>query len=149
MVRHHRTTGAKRACCVRRTSAGPFHSPPSWPGAADREHFSPDLSPSHIARRKQATVAANDGQLAVSDIQRVLREAEKQKVIKASEYPGESLRFILELMCAFQLCYASEEGKNPKLLKPPWGFRRGADERPFTVRLAISWVVGDGSQAST
>jgi GTPase SAR1 family protein len=69
------------------------------------------------------SVAAKDGQLAVSDIPRVLREAEKQKVIKASDYPGKSLRFILELMCAFQLCYASEEGKNPK-----FGFQRGADE---------------------
>jgi internalin A len=39
---------------------------------------------------------------------RVLEEAEEQGVIVASDYPLESHRFILELMRAFQLCYASE-----------------------------------------
>ncbi len=58
------------------------------------------------------SVAARDGQLAVSDMAHVLREAEEQNVIKASDYPPESHRFILELMRAFQLCYASEERRS-------------------------------------
>lgn len=58
------------------------------------------------------SVAENDGQLAVSNMPQVLREAEEQKVIKASDYPAESHQFILELMRAFQLCYASEEKGN-------------------------------------
>jgi internalin A len=64
------------------------------------------------------SVAANDGQLAVTNMPRVLREAEEQKVIKASDYPDESHRFVLELMRAFQLCYASEEEKAPGARKP-------------------------------
>jgi internalin A len=55
------------------------------------------------------SVAENDGQLAVCDMPQVLREAEEQKVIEASDYPAESHQFILELMRAFQLCYASWE----------------------------------------
>jgi internalin A len=61
------------------------------------------------------SVAANDGQLAVSDMPRVLGEAEEQKAIRASDYPDESHRFILELMRAFQLCYASEQEEVPKV----------------------------------
>jgi len=76
------------------------------------------------------SVAANDGQLAVSDMPRVLREAEEQKVIKVSDYPDESHRFILELMRAFQLCYASEEEKAAKVsaLKRMFKFGEGGDE---------------------
>jgi hypothetical protein len=37
---------------------------------------------------------------------RVLREAEEENVILASNYPPETHQFILELMRAFQLCYA-------------------------------------------
>ncbi|AOS84001.1 hypothetical protein BIU88_07525 [Chlorobaculum limnaeum] len=58
------------------------------------------------------SVAKNDGQLGVCDMPQVLREAEEQKVIEASDYPAESHQFILELMRAFQLCYASEEESN-------------------------------------
>jgi GTPase SAR1 family protein len=61
------------------------------------------------------SVAANDGQLAVRDMSLVLREAEEQTVIKASDYPVETHRFILELMRAFQLCYASEEWKDKQV----------------------------------
>ncbi len=57
-------------------------------------------------------VAENDGQLAVRDMPLVLQKAEEQKAIKASDYPVETHRFILELMRAFQLCYASEVGKD-------------------------------------
>lgn len=57
------------------------------------------------------SVRSNDGQLAVGDMPRVLREAEQQKVITAADYPDDTHMFILELMRAFQLCYASEEEK--------------------------------------
>jgi internalin A len=57
---------------------------------------------------RSPSVAADNGQLAVSDMRRVLREAEEQNVIKAINYPEKSHGFILELMRAFQLCYASE-----------------------------------------
>lgn len=60
------------------------------------------------------SVAANDGQLAVSDMPHVLREAEEQKLIAASDYPAESQQFILELMRTFQLSYASEEQVEPR-----------------------------------
>ncbi|MBI3822466.1 MAG: TIR domain-containing protein, partial [Planctomycetes bacterium] len=65
-------------------------------------------------------VAQNDGQLAAADMPRVLQEAEEQKVIKAVDYPPETHKFILELMRAFQLCYASEEekGKPVRYLVP-------------------------------
>ncbi len=70
---------------------------------------------------RSLSVADNDGQLAASDMPRVLREAEEQKVIKASDYPPKTHGFILELMRAFQLCYASEveeEGQQPRYLVP-------------------------------
>ncbi|MCA1616047.1 MAG: TIR domain-containing protein [Acidobacteria bacterium] len=69
---------------------------------------------------RSASVAGNDGQLAVGDMPRVLREAEEQKVIKASDYPPQTHGFILDLMRAFQLCYASEEeeGKPARYLVP-------------------------------
>jgi internalin A len=66
------------------------------------------------------SIAQNDGQLALRDMPRVLREAEKQQVIKVADYPPRTRRFILELMRAFQLCYASEEekGKSERYLVP-------------------------------
>jgi len=66
------------------------------------------------------SVAENNGQLAVRDMLRVLYEAEAQKMIKAADYPPQTRRFILELMRAFQLCYASEEekGKPVRYLVP-------------------------------
>lgn len=69
---------------------------------------------------RSPSVAANHGQLAVRDMPRVLREAERQKTIKASDYPPRTHPFILELMRAFQLCYASEEenGKPTRYLVP-------------------------------
>jgi len=57
------------------------------------------------------SVAKNDGQFAVRDMPRVLKEAEAQKVIKTADYPADTHGFILELMRAFQLCFASEEEK--------------------------------------
>jgi len=63
------------------------------------------------------SVAAKDGQLAVRDMPLVLQEAEEQKVIKASDYPAETHRFILELMRAFQLCYASEEENDKQIIR--------------------------------
>ena len=66
------------------------------------------------------SVAEHDGQLAVRDMPRVLREAERLKVLKAADYPPRTRRFILELMRTFQLCYASEEeqGKSERYLVP-------------------------------
>ncbi len=66
------------------------------------------------------SVAANGGQLAVSDMPRILTEAEEQNTIRASDYPEETHAFILDLMRAFQLCYASEEedGKATRYLVP-------------------------------
>jgi internalin A len=64
---------------------------------------------------RSPSVAANNGQLAPSDMPQVLGEAERRKVVKARHYPKESHRFILELMRAFQLCYASEEESIPKV----------------------------------
>jgi internalin A len=66
------------------------------------------------------SVAANDGQLSLADMPRVLREAEEQKTITVADYPPESHAFILELMRAFQLCYTSEEeqGKPTRYLVP-------------------------------
>jgi internalin A len=65
-------------------------------------------------------VKQHNGQLALSDMRRVLREAEEQKVIHAADYPKKTHAFILELMRAFQLCYASEEekGKPARYLVP-------------------------------
>ena len=66
------------------------------------------------------SVAENDGQLSVNYMPQVLREAEIQGVIRAADYPPETHHFILELMRAFQLCYASEEeeGKPIRYLVP-------------------------------
>ena len=65
-------------------------------------------------------VEENDGQLSLSDMPKVLKEAEMKKVILVKNYPSKSHRFILELMRAFQLCYASEEenGKPTRYLVP-------------------------------
>ena len=71
-------------------------------------------------------VALNDGQLSVRDMPRVLHEAEEQKVIRASDYPVETHRFILELMRAFQLCYASEDWKEKQVER----FRDEEDPKP-------------------
>ncbi|HEV2880813.1 MAG TPA: COR domain-containing protein [Pyrinomonadaceae bacterium] len=69
---------------------------------------------------RSQSVAKNDGQLAVADMPQVLREAEEKNVIKVSDYPPKTHGFILDLMRAFQLCYASEEeeGKPTRYLVP-------------------------------
>ena len=58
---------------------------------------------------RSPSVKENDGQLSVSDMPRVLREAEEQNVVKAEDYPPETHPFILELMRAFQLCFAGDD----------------------------------------
>ncbi|NTV46488.1 MAG: TIR domain-containing protein, partial [Chlorobiales bacterium] len=65
-------------------------------------------------------IKKKDGQLTATDMPCVLAEAEKQKIIKVADYPLETHGFILELMRAFQLCYASEEekGKPVRYLVP-------------------------------
>jgi internalin A len=83
-------------------------------GKDPRLHDTRVLNPSWVtggvyAVIRAPSVAANDGQLAVHDMPRVLRQAEALKVLKAADYPPETHGFILELMRAFQLCYASEE----------------------------------------
>jgi len=69
---------------------------------------------------RSPSVAANDGQLSLFDMPRVLHEAEDQKTIQVKDYPTAMHPFILELMRAFQLCYASEEvkGKATRYLVP-------------------------------
>jgi internalin A len=69
---------------------------------------------------RSPSVIVNDGQLATSDMPRVLEEAEQRKTIRAADYPPDTHAFILELMRAFQLCYASEEenGKPTRYLVP-------------------------------
>lgn len=69
---------------------------------------------------RSAWVAEHNAQLSVTDMPRVLSEAEEKKVIKAADYPPKTHGFILDLMRAFQLCYASEEeeGKLPRYLVP-------------------------------
>src|ERR1044072_7725222 len=69
---------------------------------------------------RSASVAENNAQLSVRDMPRVLREAEEKNVIKASAYPPKTHGFILDLMRAFQLCYASEEeeGRPARSLVP-------------------------------
>jgi internalin A len=65
-------------------------------------------------------VEGNHGQLQLNDLAEILAEAEEKKVIKVSDYPSLTHPFILELMRAFQLCYANEEedGKPKRYLVP-------------------------------
>lgn len=58
---------------------------------------------------RSSWVAEHNAQLSVNDMPRVLNEAEGENVIKVSDYPPKTHGFILDLMRAFQLCYASEE----------------------------------------
>lgn len=69
---------------------------------------------------RSQVVEQNRGQLLLSDFNEVLKESEDKKVVKVSDYPVATHRFILELMRAFQLCYASEEedGKPTRYLVP-------------------------------
>jgi internalin A len=95
-------------------------------GKDPRLHDTRVLNPSWVTGGVYAVIRApsvkqNDGQLAVCDMAQVLREAEAQKVIKVADYPPDTHRFILELMRAFQLSYASEEeeeGKPTRYLVP-------------------------------
>lgn len=85
-------------------------------GKDPRLHDTRVLNPSWVtggvyAVIRAPSVAENDGQLAVTDMPRVLQEAEAQNVIKVADYPADTHGFILELMRAFQLCFASEEEK--------------------------------------
>jgi internalin A len=82
-------------------------------GKDPRLHDTRVLNPSWVtggvyAVIRSESVRENDGQLTVADMPRVLREAQKQKVVKAKDYPPETHPFILELMRAFQLCFAHE-----------------------------------------
>ncbi|HEY0169998.1 MAG TPA: COR domain-containing protein [Pyrinomonadaceae bacterium] len=94
-------------------------------GNDPRLHDTRVLNPSWVtggvyAVIRAPSVAENDGQLAAADMPRVLKEAEEQKVIRTKDYPPSTHGFILELMRAFQLCYASEEekGKPTRYLVP-------------------------------
>jgi internalin A len=94
-------------------------------GNDPRLHDTRVLNPSWVtggvyAVIRSPSVKQKDGQLTQRGMPRVLREAEQQKVIKADDYPTKTHSFILELMRAFQLCYASEEerGKPTRYLVP-------------------------------
>ena len=85
-------------------------------GKDPRLHDTRVLNPGWVTGGVYAVIRApsvkqNDGQLSVVDMPLVLHQAEEQKVIKAADYPADTHTFILELMRAFQLCYASEEEK--------------------------------------
>jgi internalin A len=87
-------------------------------GNDPRLHDTRVLNPSWVtggvyAVIRSESVRENDGQLTVADMPRVLREAQKQKVVKAKDYPPETHPFILELMRAFQLCFAHEPEGGP------------------------------------
>jgi len=94
-------------------------------GKDPRLHDTRVLNPGWVTGGVYAVIRApsvkqNDGQLSVVDMPLVLRQAEEQKVIKTADYPADTHTFILELMRAFQLCYASEEerGKPIQYLVP-------------------------------
>jgi internalin A len=94
-------------------------------GKDPRLHDTRVLNPSWVtggvyAVIRAPSVAERDGQLAVADMPRVLKEAEREGVISTEDYPRETHGFILELMRAFQLCYASEEeqGRPVRYLVP-------------------------------
>jgi internalin A len=94
-------------------------------GKDPRLHDTRVLNPGWVTGGVYAVIRApsvkqNDGQLSVVDMPLVLHQAEEQKVIKAADYPADTHTFILELMRAFQLCYASEEerGKPIQYLVP-------------------------------
>lgn len=94
-------------------------------GKDPRLHDTRVLNPSWVtggvyAVLRASSVAQKHGQLAVADMPRVLQEAQELKVIRATDYSPQTHGFILELMRAFQLCYASEEekGKPTRYLVP-------------------------------
>lgn len=85
-------------------------------GRDPRLHDTRVLNPSWVtggvyAVIRSKTVESKHGQLSIQEMPTVLKEAESQKVIQMSHYPSRTHRFILELMKAFQLCYASQEEK--------------------------------------
>jgi internalin A len=94
-------------------------------GKDPRLHDTRVLNPSWVtggvyAVVRAPSVAASDGQLGVADMPAVLREAEARNVVSVADYPPETHGFILELMRAFQLCYASveEPGRPVRYLVP-------------------------------
>jgi internalin A len=94
-------------------------------GKDPRLHDTRVLNPSWVTGGVYAVIRSNyvknnDGQLASWEMPNVLKEAEDQKVIITGDYPLDSHRFILELMRAFQLCYASEaENGKPTIYLVP------------------------------
>jgi internalin A len=85
-------------------------------GKDPRLHDTRVLNPGWVTGGVYAVIRApsvteRGGQLTVADMPRVLAEAEEQRVVSAASYPPGTHQFILDLMRAFQLCYASEEAK--------------------------------------
>ena len=94
-------------------------------GKDPRLHDTRVLNPSWVtggvyAVIRSPSVLESHGQLAAADMARVLAEAENHGLLKRTEYPQETHGFILELMRAFQLCYASEDvrGRPKRYLVP-------------------------------
>lgn len=94
-------------------------------GKDPRLHDTRVLNPSWVtggvyAVIRAPSVAANNGQLSIADMDQVLNDAEARNAIKSVDYPKTSHGFILELMRAFQLCYASEDedGRPTRYLVP-------------------------------
>jgi internalin A len=96
-----------------------------WYGNDPRLHDTRVLNPGWVtggvyAVIRSPTVAGREGLLAPEDMPAIFKEAQAQKVVKARDYPRDTHRFILDLMCAFELAYASEEkdGRPVRYLVP-------------------------------
>jgi internalin A len=92
---------------------------------------------------RSASVKERDGRFAARSMLPVLREAEKKQIIDVADYPAQSRRFILELMRAFQLCYASklEKGRPVQYLVPELlpEFEPAMDEPWSTARVRLRY----------
>ena len=94
-------------------------------GQDPRLHDTRVLNPSWVtggvyAVIRSQLVSRSHGQLSTSDMPAVLTEAQEQGVIRARDYPSKTHAFILELMRAFQLCFASyqDDGIPMRFLVP-------------------------------
>ncbi len=67
---------------------------------------------------RSSIVKTNEGQFALSEIPKILEEAQENKKLATADYPEQTHSFIVQLMNAFQLAYASEEGPSTKYLIP-------------------------------
>jgi internalin A len=86
-------------------------------GRDPRLHDTRVLNPTWVTGGVYAVVRSSlvkerNGQLTVSDMSQILREAEEAGTVQVKDYPNETHAFILQLMSAFQVAYAGDEEKN-------------------------------------